>query len=154
MTILDSIAESWSKAGAPPTGNDLRGRFYEDATNRRIVNLAGNYPGIDGFDPKNGIATSLRTHDLSSADKLLKAIEADARHMTDATQRDLTGFARNGLRVNVPAGTAKLSLLSVGVPAADAGIIQDRSFQSALNQVATRFRVMIRVVPIRAWTRT
>ncbi len=149
VEILDNITASWTTAPAPPRGVNI-GRYYEDA-NPKAINLAGNYEGIDAFDSANGIATSVRTHALGSAENLLSAISRDAQQLNNATKRNLTGIARNGGRVDVSADSVNLKQLIVGVRESDAGIIQDQSFLSSLNQIATRFKTVIRVVPIREW---
>jgi hypothetical protein len=58
----------------------------------------------------------------------------------------------NGKSVEISGGSLNLNVLSVGVPASDAGIIQDNSFVSAINRLATQTKTIIRVVPIREWT--
>ena len=78
-------------------------------------------------------------------------IEQDASELYTAASRRLVGRMRDGSQLELPAGSIKVKQLLVGVPATQAGWIQDRSFMSQLNSIATRTKSIIRVIPIREW---
>lgn len=148
LTVLDGILEAWTALPTPPSGMDVgqRGRYFENGT---PANLLGNFEGIDDF--QDGVATSIRTHNRSTAEGLLQAIREDARELRQATSKTLSGVTRDGSRLTVVPNDVAVRQLAVGIPAVQSELVRDSTFVGQLNQIANNVRVVIRVIPIRGW---
>ena len=141
-------ADSWLKnTESIPDEARVRGVALEGRTPR---NLGGNVNTIDHLD-SDGTGVSIRTHGLDSEQKLLTAIRSDAREVSSAITKKISGRTYTGERFSAPAGTVQRAALLVGVPENQASLILRQSVRMAIEEYRETYGVFIRVVPVRGW---
>jgi RHS repeat-associated protein len=149
LAFLDVAATAWLNNNQTiPASHVDRGVTLHNIAGG---NLGLNFPKIDDWRPAYGVATSIKTHGVSSPDSLIKAITTDLRAIQDIERTKLTGLTASGSRVTVQTGQIRLKCLLVGVPQNQAHWLQMQSFRNTIRNLRVQYRTVIKTVPVKGW---
>lgn len=149
LELMDRATVAWlNNPDQIPAGAGPRGYKIEEITPR---NLGGNFPKIDDF--RENVATSIKSHAVSSPEALAKSIRRDLRALDGIENTTLRGNNYLGQRVIIPQGEIQIKVLLVAIPETDAMFLNNPQFRSTVRQLHETYRTVIRVVPVKGWRR-
>ncbi len=130
---LDALANNQQTV---PPGNFPRGRMAETTFG---VNLGGNFPVIDHWDPDSGMAISVRSHSLANPANWEQTVLNDMDELRDGIKRPLQGHPAGNpaVRVNVNPGEVNSTYL---VEIVTEGELENQRATGALARIQAQAR--------------